>query len=80
MWPFARKYALLPSGFFRDLTDWHCHILPGVDDGVRNIEESLAILAQYEEWGVHQVWLTPHIMEDMPNETRSEERRVGKEC
>lgn len=57
------------AAIFEGLTDWHSHILPGVDDGVRNIEESLAILAKYEEWGVHQVWLTPHIMEDMPNET-----------
>lgn len=57
------------AAIFEGFTDWHSHILPGVDDGVRNIEESLAILAQYEEWGVHQVWLTPHIMEDMPNET-----------
>ena len=62
-------YLLPGAAIFEGFTDWHSHILPGVDDGVRNMEESLAILAQYEEWGVHQVWLTPHIMEDMPNET-----------
>lgn len=58
------------SAIFEGFTDWHCHILPGVDDGVRTMEESLAILAQYEEWGVRNVWLTPHIMEDMPNTTQ----------
>lgn len=42
---------------------------PGVDDGVRNTEESLAILARYEELGIKEVWLTPHIMEDIPNTT-----------
>jgi len=33
------------------------------------MEDSLAILAIYEEIGVRKLWLTPHIMEDVPNET-----------
>lgn len=49
------------------MTDWHCHILPGVDDGVQSMEESLEILRRYEEAGIREVWLTPHIMEDIPN-------------
>lgn len=48
-------------------TDWHCHILPGVDDGVESLDESLGILSAYEEAGIKEVWLTPHIMEDIPN-------------
>ena len=63
------------AAIFEGFTDWHSHILPGVDDGVRTMEESLAILAQYEEWGVNHVWLTPHIMEDMPNETQDLKER-----
>jgi len=55
------------SGIFEGFTDWHCHILPGVDDGFRTLEDSLDILSLYEESGVSQVWLTPHIMEDIPN-------------
>lgn len=67
MWPFTRKYALQSSGFLRGMTDWHCHILPGVDDGFRSMEESLEALDFYAELGITQVWLTPHIMEDIPN-------------
>jgi len=67
MWPFNRKYALQPSGFFRDLTDWHCHILPGVDDGFRTMEDSLKALSFYADIGISEVWLTPHVMEDIPN-------------
>lgn len=52
-----------------DFTDYHSHILPGVDDGVQTMDESLKILRLYEERGVKSVWLTPHIMEDMPNTT-----------
>lgn len=69
MWPFRRHILLKDCGIFEGLTDWHSHILPGVDDGVRTMEESLAILSLYESLGVRAVWLTPHIMEDIPNET-----------
>ena len=69
MWPFRKKQTLEESGFFRGFTDWHCHILPGVDDGVQSMDESLQILAEYERLEVKEVWLTPHIMEDMPNTT-----------
>lgn len=55
------------SGIFRGFTDWHCHLLPGVDDGVQTMEESLQVLSLYEDLGISEVWLTPHIMEDMPN-------------
>lgn len=69
MWPFSKKQTLEESGFFRDFTDWHCHILPGVDDGVQSMDEAIHILAEYERLGVKEVWLTPHIMEDIPNTT-----------
>lgn len=68
-WPFNKKRTLEESGFFTRFCDWHSHILPGVDDGVKTIEESLSILEMYEKAGVETVWLTPHIMEDMPNTT-----------
>lgn len=69
MWLFGRKVSLKDSNIFRDFTDWHCHLLPGVDDGVPTMEESLQLLALYEKLGIREVWLTPHIMEDIPNTT-----------
>lgn len=51
------------------MTDWHSHILPGVDDGFKQLDKSLEALARYEELGIKKVWLTPHIMEDYANET-----------
>lgn len=69
MWPFTKYFSWGRSGFFHHFTDWHCHILPGVDDGVRTMDEALAILAFYGQLGVKSVWLTPHIMEDIPNTT-----------
>lgn len=67
MWPFNKKTSIRASGILAGATDYHSHILPGVDDGVENMEEALRILAAYEELGIKEVWLTPHIMEDIPN-------------
>ncbi len=78
MWPFRKRIILADSGIFQGFTDWHCHLLPGVDDGVQTVEETLRILSLYEELGVKEVWLTPHIMEDMPNTTASLKARFEK--
>lgn len=59
--------TIAESGILRGATDHHSHILPGVDDGVEGMDEALRILATYEEAGVKELWLTPHIMEDIPN-------------
>lgn len=67
MWPFKSVKSLKDSGMFVGFTDWHSHILPGVDDGIPTLEDSLAVLGAYEELGFKKVWLTPHIMEDYPN-------------
>lgn len=53
----------------QNFTDWHSHILPGVDDGIRTMDESLETLQAFEREGVKKVWLTPHVMEDCPNTT-----------
>ena len=50
-------------------TDCHSHLLPGVDDGVSDMETSLSILAAYEKLQIREVWCTPHVMEDIPNTT-----------
>lgn len=68
------KTAALELKFF---TDWHSHILPGVDDGVKTIDDSIAILTQMEQAGVREVWLTPHIMEDIPNTTEFLRKRFN---
>ncbi len=70
MWSlFKKSRSLKESGIFEGFVDYHSHILPGVDDGVESIDESLRILQVYEQRGVTKVWLTPHIMEDFPNTT-----------
>ena len=42
------------------MIDLHCHLLPGVDDGSRTIEQSVRVLQAMKEAGVTGVCLTPH--------------------
>lgn len=69
MWPFKSVEKLGKSGMLEGFTDWHSHILPGVDDGIKTMDEALDTLSEFEKRGVKKVWLTPHVMEDSPNTT-----------
>lgn len=42
------------------LCDFHTHILPGIDDGARNLTMSLDMLAMLKKQGVDKVIATPH--------------------
>jgi protein-tyrosine phosphatase len=44
------------------MIDWHSHILPGVDDGPADIEQSVAIAAFLAAGGVTEVYCTPHLV------------------
>ena len=46
------------------MIDIHTHILPGVDDGSRNFNESLTILKGLAEQDITDVILTPHFVAD----------------
>ena len=72
---FGKKYSMLSAALLKGATDTHSHILYGVDDGVSTVEESLSILDFCEKAGMKSVWLTPHIMEDVPNETEHLRKR-----
>jgi len=41
--------------------DMHSHLVPGVDDGCKTVEESLAVLRYMRETGVKKWITTPHI-------------------
>ncbi len=48
--------------------DLHSHLIPGIDDGVSTIDETIAILREFESWGMKKVITTPHIFSEVyPN-------------
>ena len=42
------------------MIDVHSHILYDIDDGSRNIEESLEIIKNYNKHGIKNIIATPH--------------------
>lgn len=44
----------------RKMSELHCHILPGIDDGAKDLESSLALLREEKKQGVDSIVFTPH--------------------
>ena len=58
------------------MIDLHSHILAGVDDGARTIDESLAIARAAVDSGVELMAATPHVRTDFPTTPDTMERLV----
>lgn len=56
-------------------TDFHSHILPGVDDGSASVEMSLTMLRMEAEQGITHVIATPHFYPQQDSPDRFLERR-----
>lgn len=53
-------------------TDVHSHLIPGIDDGSKSMEETISMLQGFAENGVAKVITTPHIYSDFyPNTEQS---------
>jgi tyrosine-protein phosphatase YwqE len=44
--------------------DIHSHLIPSIDDGAKNIEDSIAMIKELKELGYQKLIITPHIMSD----------------
>jgi protein-tyrosine phosphatase len=52
--------------------DMHSHLIPGVDDGAKNVEDSIQIINGLTELGFSQFITTPHTLQDIhPNTKKS---------
>lgn len=45
-------------------TDIHSHLLPGIDDGVTNVDTAVQFITQLQQMGIKKVITTPHVMMD----------------
>ena len=51
------------------MIDLHCHILPGLDDGAHDLEESLDMAAMALKDGVDTIVATPHTLDGLYTNT-----------
>lgn len=56
---------LIPDGF----VDIHSHILPGIDDGSKNVKESLDLISEMKGLGFSKIIGTPHTYRNLYNNT-----------
>lgn len=45
-------------------TDMHSHLIPGIDDGAKTIEDSITLIKELHSLGFKKLYTTPHIMSD----------------
>ncbi len=62
---------LIPKGY----VDIHSHILPGIDDGAKNIEEALSLILQMKKMGFSKIIATPHIYKNL---YENDEKTINK--
>ena len=48
------------------MIDLHSHVLPGVDDGARTIEDSRELASKAASEGIIAIAATPHVRHDYP--------------
>jgi protein-tyrosine phosphatase len=63
---FRKKIYLVD--FLEGMTDFHNHILPGIDDGAKTVDDSLDLIKGFHNIGIHNFVATPHVIgEYYPN-------------
>lgn len=53
-----------PVDFSSVITDMHSHLIPGIDDGAKTIEDSINLIKRLHAFGYRKLVTTPHIMSD----------------
>lgn len=67
---FSKKLFL--ADYLNGYVDIHNHIIPGLDDGAKTIEDSLGLIQGFQEFGVNRFVCTPHIMHNYYDNTPSQ--------
>jgi protein-tyrosine phosphatase len=65
---FFKKIIPLTDFFTDSFVDIHSHLLPGIDDGAKDIDTSIALILKMASYGIKNLITTPHILGDVyPN-------------
>lgn len=59
-----RSKQIPEINFSKIKTDMHSHLIPGIDDGAQNMEESIILIKRMMDFGFKKIITTPHIMAD----------------
>ena len=69
---FKKKKIELTEFFPHNFVDIHSHLLPGIDDGAKDLQDSIALLLKMHSYGIKNFITTPHVLGDVyPNSTET---------
>jgi tyrosine-protein phosphatase YwqE len=72
-----KKNIPIKSLIPKDYVDIHSHLLPGIDDGAKNIYDTTKLVSELNNFGINKFITTPHIMQDVwPNTTEKIEAKL----
>ena len=72
MFFFKKKKVDIINFFPEDFVDIHSHLLPGIDDGAENMEDSIALIKTMRSYGIKNFVTTPHVLGEVyPNTSKS---------
>ena len=63
------KKALINPDFSFLGVDMHSHLLPGIDDGLKTVEQTVEYVRELNEMGYQKFICTPHILSGVHNNT-----------
>lgn len=66
---FGGSSKLQPIDLSLVKTDMHSHLIPGIDDGSKSMDDTLTLLRKFAELGYKKVITTPHVMSDFYKNT-----------
>lgn len=61
---FGKKEIVPVSDFSSIKTDIHSHLIPGIDDGAKTMDDSIELIRAQYALGIRNFITTPHIMSD----------------
>ena len=61
---FREKQERFPADLTMLGTDLHSHLIPGIDDGAKTLEDALILVRALHELGYTKLITTPHVMSD----------------
>lgn len=68
---FKKKKIPLTELFPTNFVDIHSHLLPGIDDGAKDLNHSIRLIKKMSSFGIKNIITTPHVLGDIyPNSTQ----------
>ena len=71
MLSFLKSKPILKDLISNNYIDIHSHILPGIDDGAKNIEDSIFLITEMQKMGFSKLVATPHTFSGFWDNTKT---------